>query len=106
MIHLVALPHTQVSQEFCGCAYTGKILKFCKMMSGYDIHVYAPEGPNIEGATLHPCLTNDERIEIFMEDDPNRLPSWPTDEQSAKFNSNVIEALKQNLRAQDLILLS
>ncbi len=104
-LHLVSLPHTQVSSEFCGCAYTSKALKFIKMVGG-DIHLYAPEGPNVEGATLHPCLTNDERISIFGEDDPNRLPSWPTDEQSAQFNANVIEELKKNLEPKDLILLS
>ncbi len=106
-LHLVSLPHTQVSQDFCGCAYTGKILKFCKMLGGsHDIQLYAPQGPDVEGATLHPCLPNRQRIRTFGEDDPNRLPSWPTDEQSAKFNANVIEKLKQNIEPQDLILLS
>lgn len=31
-LHLVALPHTQVSKDFITCAYTQKVLKFCKMM--------------------------------------------------------------------------
>src|SRR6185369_15298617 len=74
------------------------------MKNDYDIHLYTPYGPEIEGATLHPCLTNDERIEIFGEDDPNRLPSWPTDEQTALFNQRVIESLKPE--PHDLILLS
>jgi len=74
------------------------------MKHDYGLHLYAPEGPEIEGAILHPCLTNGERIEIFGEDDPNRLPSWPTDEQTALFNNRVIESLKPE--PHDLILLS
>ncbi len=77
------------------------------MLGGeHEIHLYAPQGPEVEGVTLHSCLSNDERIKTFGEDDPNRLPSWPTDEQSAKFNYYVIELLKQYLQPHDLILLS
>ncbi len=72
----------------------------------HEIQLYAPQGPDVEGATLHSCLSNDERIHIFGKDDPNRLPSWPTDEQSAKFNANAIQLLHQYLQPQDLILLS
>lgn len=103
-LHLISLPHTQVSPAFCGCAYTQKILKFCKMMDDYDIHLYAPEGPDVHGATLHPCLTNDERIKLFGEDDTQRLPDWPSQEQTALFNQRVIQELKPE--PHDLILLS
>lgn len=104
-LHLVALPHTQVSSEFNGCAYTSKILKFSKMLGNdYDIHLYAPEGPEVNGATLHPCLTNDERTKIFGDDNAHRLPDWPTEEQAALFNQRVIQELKPE--PHDLILLS
>jgi glycosyltransferase involved in cell wall biosynthesis len=73
-------------------------------MDWADLRIYAPEGPDIEGATLHPCLTDSERIEIFGKDDPNRLPTWPTDEQASLFNRRVIENLKPE--PHDLILLS
>jgi glycosyltransferase involved in cell wall biosynthesis len=106
-LHLVCLPHTKVSTEFCGCAYTNKARLFCKMMQHeYEIFCYAPEGPPVEGATLVPCLTEAERIATFGKDDPNRLPGWPTDEQFAKFNLNAIGVLKMMLEPNDLILLS
>src|SRR4029077_11426047 len=105
MLHLVSLPHTQVSDDFCWCAYTSKILKFCRMLGNdYDIHVYAPEGPDIEGATLHPCLTNKERVTIFGPDNPNRLPDWPSEAQSLLFNQHVIQRMRP--APHDLILLS
>lgn len=106
-LHLVALPHTQVSKAFEGCAYTGKVRKFCKMMKDrYEILLYAPEGPPVEGATLIPCLTNTERTATFGKDDPARLPDWPTDAQSAMFNLNVVEALQGSVAKDDLVLLT
>lgn len=106
-LHLVALPHTQVSKAFEGCAYTGKVRRFCKMMKDrYEILLYAPEGPKVDGATLIPCLTNKDRVNIFGKDDPARLPDWPTDSQTAMFNLNVITALQGKVAKEDLVLIS
>jgi len=109
-LHVVALPHTRVEDSFCWCAYTSKLLKFARMMgepgSDYDIFVYAPEGPPITGGSLVPCLSEKKRIAIFGEDDSNRLPNWPTFEQSVDFNFNVIAALKERVEKEDLILLT
>jgi glycosyltransferase involved in cell wall biosynthesis len=109
-LHLVALPHTQVSKEYLTCAYSQKILKFCKMMGDdHEIFVYAPEGPSIPGATLVPCLDDSIRTKIFGADiaDPNRLPTWPSDAQAMIFNYNCIEAIRPRLRVDpdDSILL-
>lgn len=106
-LHLVALPHTQVSSDFVGCAYTAKVLKFCKMMRRHHaIFLYAPEGPEVLGATLFPCLSDTRRQEIFGADDPLRLPSWPTDVQTAEFNLAAIKHLNKNLEPHDFILLA
>ena len=106
-LHLVALPHTRVSQDFCGCAYTAKALKFCKMLGAqHEIFLYVPEGPTVSGATLVSCETNNERLAIFGEDDPNRLPAWPTDSQCQIFNQRVIEALRERVEPRDVCALS
>lgn len=108
-LHIVSLPHTEVSTEFNGCAYTAKVLKFCKMMGAqHEIFVYAPDGPSIRGAQLIGCCSREKRISIFGPDDRNRLPAWPTDEQSAFFNNAVIRNLKRNLGHphESLILLT
>ncbi len=106
-LHLVSLPHTRVEPGFCGCAYTAKVLKFCRMMGGeHEIFLYAPEGDYVQGAKLIPCLTNEERIKTFGEDDPARLPTWPSEAQTELFNKRVIEYMGPLLEPHDLILLS
>jgi glycosyltransferase involved in cell wall biosynthesis len=103
-LHLVALPHTQVSSAFCGCAYTSKVRLFCKMMQhDFAIRLYAPEGPEVEGAELVPCLSQEERISTFGPDDCGRLPAWPTDKQAESFNREVLKVLKPE--PNDLVLL-
>jgi glycosyltransferase involved in cell wall biosynthesis len=106
-LHLVSLPHTQVSSSFCCCAYTSKVLKFCKMMKrDYEILLYAPDGPPVDGAALIPCLSHSRRREIFGRDDPHRLAIWPTPEQTAEFNAGVIAGLLRNVKPRELILIS
>jgi glycosyltransferase involved in cell wall biosynthesis len=104
-LHLIALPHTQISPEFCGCAYTSKILKFCKMMGKhYRILLYAPEGPEVIGAELIPCLSNETRLGLFGIDNPHNLPFWPKDEDALWFNQNVIKKLRARIKSRDIIL--
>ncbi len=106
-LHLVALPHTRVEPAFCGCAYTAKILKFCRMMGGrHEIFLYSPEGLPVEGVTHVPCLTEAERVETFGADDPGRLAFWPDDDQSRQFNLNVAAAINSRHKPNDLVLLT
>ena len=107
-LHLVALPHVQLgASTTCLCAYGSKVVKMCKMLGDdYDIFLYAPEGPAIPGATLHSCLSDQARLEIFGPDQANRLPAWPTDEQSRIFNNEVIHALRTFSEPGELVLLA
>lgn len=40
--HIVGLPHTEITKEFLSCAYTQKVLNFCKMMKslGHEVYLY------------------------------------------------------------------
>jgi glycosyltransferase involved in cell wall biosynthesis len=107
VLHLVALPHTRVSEDFVGCAYTSKALKFCRMFhEREDVTLYAPEGSTEQTFETVNCLEDAERVATFGPDDPHRLPSWPTDEQSALFNLTVIEKLRERWQPGDLVLLT
>jgi len=43
--HVVALPHTQVTKEYAGCAFTEKVRRFVMMMKaqGHTVYLYAGE---------------------------------------------------------------
>lgn len=45
-LHVFALPHTASSKKYGVCAYTGKVQRFCKMMSdrGHEVIHYGNEG--------------------------------------------------------------
>lgn len=106
-LHLIALPHTRVSSEFVGCAYTSKALKFCRMMVGHeDVVLYAPEGSTGQTSETVEVVTDEWRISQFGEDDPNRLPSWPTDEQSRQFNDLAAIQMSRRWEPGDLVLLT
>lgn len=40
--HVTSLPHTQTTKEFCWCAYTSKVVRFCDMMTslGHEVFLY------------------------------------------------------------------
>ncbi len=106
-LHLLALPHTRVSSDFCGCAYTSKVLKFCRMMDGLaDVVLYAPEGAEAPALETVEVISDAERVGIFGADDPNRLPAWPTNAEAGLFNARAAPELMRRYEPGDLILLT
>lgn len=43
--HVVALPHTHTTKDYIACAYTAKVINFCRMMMdrGHEVYLYAGE---------------------------------------------------------------
>lgn len=39
-LHVLGIPHTQTTKEFCACAFTSKVHKFIEMMSGRGHTIY------------------------------------------------------------------
>jgi glycosyltransferase involved in cell wall biosynthesis len=107
-LHLVALPHTRVTSEFVGCAYTAKALKFTKMMHGReDVILYAPEGSTDEfTAETVEVISDKTRQRIFGKDNPARLPAWPSEKQTDLFNRRATKELRKRWEPGDLVLLA
>lgn len=72
----------------------------------HEILLYASAGPEVSGAELIPCASNGDRLKVFGEDDPSRLPDWPSDSQASLFNANVIKEMRARIDERDLILLT
>lgn len=104
--HIVALPHTQVTKDFSGCAFTEKVRRFVMMMKaqGHTVFLYA--GDKSEGIEdeLISCVTEDQR-KAAVESVPHYTsfpfsgPLWDN------FNAKAIEELGKRLQPQDFICL-
>lgn len=58
--HVTALPHTQTTKEYIACAYTAKVINFCRMMMnrGHEVFLYAGE-QNEAPCTEHVVVTKE-----------------------------------------------
>jgi glycosyltransferase involved in cell wall biosynthesis len=104
--HIVALPHTQVTKEYAGCAFTEKVRRFVLMMKaqGHTVFLYA--GNQSEGIEdeLISCTTEAERKAAVAgvahyTSFPFSGPLWDS------FNAKAIAELGQRLEPQDFICL-
>jgi glycosyltransferase involved in cell wall biosynthesis len=66
--HVVGLPHTEVSKEYCACAYSEKCRKFGLMMKslGHHVILYAAEGSDQSCCDeLVPVISTAEQERFF-----------------------------------------
>ena len=105
--HVVSLPHTQVTKEFVGCAYTEKVRRFCMMMKdlGHEVYLYAGDRTDAPVDKLVTCISEERRAQAVGNNhytqasfDTNAL-HWRV------FNTNVIRLMQQHLQDQDFICL-
>lgn len=105
--HVVSLPHTQVTKEYSGCAYTEKVRRFCIMMTnlGHEVYLYAGEQVEAPVTKLITCISEERRAQAVGNGhytqasfDTNAL-HWRI------FNTNVIRLMQRDLEPQDFICL-
>lgn len=106
--HVTSLPHTQTTKDFCWCAYTAKVRRFCDMMTslGHEIFLYAGE-ENEADVTEHIPIIKKEDLEkwypgkdwgneVFGDWDSNS-PAWKT------MNARAVEAIKERKEPRDFL---
>lgn len=111
-LHVVGLPHTETTADHATCAYTQKVVKFCRMMTGGDrkVYLYSSERNEAPCDEHIACITSEEREGWFgklNENDLNRggfswqstEPYWQT------MNTRAAEAIGERADDQDLLLL-
>ena len=104
--HIVALPHTQVTKEFAGCAFTEKVRRFCIMMHnlGHEVFLYAGEEVEAPVTELITCINEQMRAyAVSLVPHYTQFPFqgslWD------KFNANAIAGIKERIQPQDFICL-
>lgn len=120
-LHLLGIPHTQTTDEFSHCAFTGKVKRFSPMLRsvGYDVIHYGVGGAD-SGATLDVEVMNEEewteiRTKLLKELYPTRDISDKSlfigDLASSKnelyevFNDRLRYFLRKHLDSTDIICL-
>src|SRR5579872_2523301 len=109
--HVVSLPHTQTTSEYVACAYTMKVVKFCKMMKslGHEVYLYASEDNEAPCDELIKIVSKKEQTEWFgeydhkvnlfnIEWDPS-LNYWQIP------NKRAIKEIKKRAKKKDIICL-
>lgn len=106
--HAIGIPHTVTSEEFNACAYTQKVLKFCKMMTERGHHVihYGHEDSNPVCSEHVTVISRDKWNEVYGEHD-YRSKFFKYDVNDAayqEFYKNAIEEIGKRKEHLDILL--
>lgn len=107
-LHLIGIFHTKHQQSFSHCAFTGKALRFPKMMQMYDYKVieYSNEGSESTADEKVIMLTHDEYETFYgsrKETDFYGKDAVIGSEGHQKFEEKLILELRERLKPQDII---
>lgn len=105
------MPHTQTTRDYSVCAYTIKVVNFCRMMKslGHEVFLYASEDNDAPCDELITCITKDQQKEMIPSNDwkkdffnfvyDSSINYWQT------MNANIIKNLARRLQPKDFICL-
>lgn len=106
--HILGLPHTATNKEFCACAYTQKVLKFGKMMSGrgHEIIHYGHEESDLICDEHVTVLTNDDWRKSYGDHNfKEKFFKFSNDDYAYQtFFKNTIEEINKRKKKNDFIL--
>jgi glycosyltransferase involved in cell wall biosynthesis len=106
-LHLIGIFHTQHSQGFSHCAFTGKALRFPRMMQaqGFTVIEYSNEGSESGASEIVPMLSLDEFKALYNrgETDFHGNDAIIGSAGHQLFEKRLIAALRERLEPQDII---
>lgn len=105
--HVVALPHTQTSFAFSACAYTVKVINFCRMMMdrGHTVVLYAGEHNAAPCSEHVVCLSEEERKALCGPGDYTSVPFNADLPQWKAFNQAAIADIRARMQPHDFLCL-
>jgi glycosyltransferase involved in cell wall biosynthesis len=106
--HCLGLPHTVSNKDYTACAYTQKVVKFCKMMKnlGHYVMHYGHEDSDVVCDEHHTVLTNkDLEIAYGSFDWRKHFFKFDMEDHAYKtFFKNTIDKIYQTKQPLDFIL--
>lgn len=110
-LHCLSVPHTVSNGDFNACAYTMKVVKFCKMMyeRGHVIFHYGNEGADVKCHEHINMLTKDELYKFYNYDEKGEwkrrfFAFSSSDDALLKFNQRCTIEIQKRLRPGDFVL--
>ncbi len=102
--HVVSLPHTQTTDEYLACAYTQKIVKFCRMMAPteHEVVLYAGEQNDAPCDEFVTIATDKEQRKWFGKKNLDLMfpIRWdPTEDHWIDTNRRVAKHIKSGIRS-------
>ena len=110
-LHVLGLPWTATTPEYLTCAYTQKLVKFCRMMEprGHEVVLYATEENEAPCSEHVALMSEEERLARFGEWGSEALfqrVTWDnTTEPWRLFNARAVAAILERAEREELVLL-
>lgn len=107
-LHLLGIFHTQSTIKFSHCAFTGKALRFPKMMqmAGYEVVEYSNAGSESTADEHVAMLSTDEYEKFFGERKKTDFfgdAAYVSSPAHSLFEQRLIPALKERVKPRDII---
>jgi glycosyltransferase involved in cell wall biosynthesis len=106
--HCLGIPHTVSNADYVACAYTQKVVKFCKMMKvrGHYIMHYGHEESDVECDEHVTVVTNEDFDRVYGHHDYKHsfLKFDVNDEVYKTFYKNCVDAITERKQENDFIL--
>ncbi len=105
------MPHTQTTADYVACAYTQKVVKFCRMMKslGHEVFLYASEDNQAPCDELVTVVKKHEQLKWFGDYDYHneffRIDWNPSAEHWVTMNKRVAKEIKKRAKPRDFICL-
>ena len=106
-LHVIGLPHTISNKDYVACAYTQKVVKFCKMMTerGHTVYHYGHEHSDVICTEHVPVVTHEEFTSVYGDEYKTKFFSFDTgDFVYQTFYARTIEAIETRKQKNDIIL--
>jgi glycosyltransferase involved in cell wall biosynthesis len=106
--HALGLPHTITSPEYSACAYTQKVLKFCRMMTraGHEVIHYGHQRSQVEATEHITVITDQDLAQAYGDYDWRRnFFKFAVDDHAHRtFHARAIEEIGRRKQPCDFVL--